>query len=82
MEVKKAKREYKKVLIRKCHKCGKIGESVIELKNCPSCKKAFLPLNYFEKVHAHGGQRQYESLFAHCDDLEEEELIKGLQVIW
>lgn len=81
MITKKVTKKYQKILIRRCHHCGELGESTVELNKCGHCKKAFLPLAYFEKVHTLSGAR-YESLFSHCDDLDEEDLIKGIHVIW
>ena len=81
MITKKVTRKYEKCLIRKCHHCGELGEAPIELKKCGSCNKAFLPLAYFEKVHSLSGAR-FDSLFSHCDDIDEDDLIKGIHVIW
>lgn len=70
-----------KVFIKKCHICGEIMESPSEIKKCNKCKKSFLPLNYFGKIHAKNPQ-EYQKLFADCDELHEEDLIKGICVIW
>lgn len=70
-----------KLIIRKCHKCGLVTESPVEQRKCLKCQKAFLPLNYFEKIHSKEQMKFYE-LFAQSQDLEEEDLVKGLFVIW
>jgi hypothetical protein len=70
-----------KVLIKLCHRCGELNESYVEPQKCASCKKAFLPNNYFSKIHAKNTQ-EFKKLFLHIDDLREEELIKGYNVIW
>jgi hypothetical protein len=70
-----------KVLIKLCHKCGELNETCIEPEKCASCKKAFLPSNYFTKIHAKNTQ-EFKKLFLHIDDLQENELIKGYNVIW
>lgn len=81
MITKNTKKQYQKLLVRKCHQCGDLGESPTELKKCAKCNKAFLPLAYFEKVHTLSGAR-FDSLFSHCDDIDEEDIIKGIHVIW
>ena len=68
-------------IIRKCHKCGQITESHTELDKCANCHKSFLPLNYFSKIHNKEGA-QFDRLFANSQDLEEEDLIKGIFVLW
>jgi hypothetical protein len=70
-----------KVLIKLCHRCGELNETFVEPEKCASCKKAFLPSNYFTKIHAKNTQ-EFKKLFLHIDDLQEEELIKGYNVIW
>lgn len=70
-----------KLLIKKCHVCGQVTESTVEQEKCVSCGKAFLPLNYFDKVHDHQDV-EYKDLFAKSHELHEEELIKGLYVLW
>lgn len=71
----------RKLLIKKCHACGHINESSKELENCEQCRKGFLPLNYFNKIHTQG-QTSYQELFSEVEDLTEEDLIKGITVIW
>jgi predicted nucleic acid binding AN1-type Zn finger protein len=78
-ELKKLDKE--KMLIRACHKCTKITESFQEIERCSHCKKAFLPLHYFEKIHDFKGS-EWKKRFSNADDLEEEDLIKGLLVLW
>lgn len=68
-------------VIKKCHCCGEIIESIKEEKKCFSCGKAFLPLNYFTKIHT-SEDYQFNDLFDKSEDLHEEDLIKGLQVLW
>lgn len=70
-----------KLLIRACHSCLKVNESFQELERCSHCNKAFLPLNYFEKIHADKSTK-WSGHFASSDQLEEEDLIKGLFVLW
>ncbi len=70
-----------KVLVRVCHGCGALIESPEEPKRCTKCNKSFLPLNYFQKVHAKNTE-EYKQMFVKGDELHESELIKGLIVIW
>ena len=70
-----------KLLIKKCHSCGHIMESAQEVQKCGKCKQSFLPVNYFAKVHSKS-QKDYEQLFAHGHEIHEEDLIKGLTVLW
>ena len=46
-----------------------------------SCGKSFLPLNYFDKIHDQEDYK-FDDLFADSHELEDEDLIKGLYVIW
>lgn len=70
-----------KILIKRCHLCGHISESESEVQKCPSCHKSFLPLNYFSKVH---GQTKldYDQMFNSSEELCDEDLIKGIHVLW
>lgn len=68
-------------LIKKCHMCGHIMESEKEVQKCEKCKKSFLPVNYFSKIHSKS-QQEYEQLFAHGHEIHEEDLVKGLSVLW
>ena len=70
-----------KTIIKKCHRCGFIMETNKEIAECPHCKKSFLPLNYFGKIHAKNST-EFKNLFADSDELSEEDLIKGLTVLW
>lgn len=70
-----------KLLIKKCHVCGHVMESAQEVQKCQKCKKSFLPVNYFSKVHSKS-QSDYEQLFAYGHEMHEEDLIKGLTVLW
>jgi hypothetical protein len=76
-----AKKSKETLLIRLCHTCAKVNESVIELERCSHCQKAFLPLQYFEKVHKNKSGPWINN-FSRAEDLEEADLIKGLFVLW
>jgi hypothetical protein len=68
------------VIIKICHVCGGVSESEREIQKCAHCKKSFLPLNYFNKIqerHAH-----YEDLFCYGTELCDEDLVKGIYVLW
>ena len=77
--VEKDKRE--RVIIKKCHVCGQMMESHSEIKKCVRCNKSFLPSQYFAKIHAKNSQ-EYLHLFASSEELREEDLIKGINVLW
>lgn len=68
-------------LIKKCHMCGHIHEGHQEPQKCTKCKKSFLPVNYFSKVHTKS-QKEFDQLFAYGHELHDEDLIKGLTVLW
>lgn len=70
-----------RTIIKKCHVCGHMSESQREICKCLNCKKSFLPLNYFGKVHARNSQ-DFENLFVSSDELNEDDLIKGINVLW
>lgn len=70
-----------KLLIRVCHSCLKLNESHRELERCLHCNKSFLPLRYFDKIHQDKGSK-FENHFSLSDQLEDEDLIKGLFVLW
>jgi hypothetical protein len=70
-----------KLIIKKCHSCGQLIESTTEQEKCVTCGKAFLPLNYFQKIHDHD-KSKYKDLFAQSHELHEDDVIKGLYVIW
>ncbi len=70
-----------KLIIKKCHSCGQVIESTTEQEKCVQCGKAFLPLNYFAKVHSQKGE-QYQNLFAESHELHEDDLVRGLYVLW
>ncbi len=80
-EIQNKKKVCDKVIIKKCHVCGQLSESSVELERCLKCKKAFLPLNYFSKIHESSSEK-YEELFSHCSEIDEEDLVLGLYVIW
>ena len=70
-----------RLIIRKCHMCGQVVESPKEQQKCICCGKSFLPLNYFTKVHEHDTNK-YHELFAEGHELNDEDLIKGIFVLW
>lgn len=70
-----------KYLIRACHACLKINESFQELERCAHCNKSFLPLRYFEKIHQ-AKDEKWENHFSVSSQIDEEDLIKGLFVLW
>jgi len=70
-------------IIKRCHCCGQVTESATEIDKCVSCGKSFLPLNYFSKVHDHEGKKyEFKDLYAEGHELEEDDLIIGLYVLW
>jgi len=75
------KKPQEKTLIRACHACNKISEAHNELERCLHCSKAFLPLRYFEKIHQFKNE-SWQKHFSSSDELEEDDLIKGLFVLW
>ncbi|MEC7277225.1 MAG: hypothetical protein VXV96_12980 [Bdellovibrionota bacterium] len=70
-----------RLIIKKCHVCGTLNEGYKETKKCGACNKSFLPSNYFGKVHALNS-KEFDELFSHSDELHEEDLIKGINVLW
>lgn len=78
-EASKSKRQ--KLIIKRCHVCGQVHESAIELEKCVKCDKSFLPLNYFAKVH-NTKQNEYQDLFAQSHELDDSDLIVGIYVLW
>ena len=70
-----------RLIIRKCHVCGQVVESEVEQESCIGCGKAFLPLNYFEKIHGNNEQK-FKDLFSGSDELQDEDLITGMYVLW
>ena len=81
MTLERSKTKKSSVIVKKCHVCGAITEGYKEPKKCGGCNKSFLPSNYFGKVHA-TNSKEYEELFSHSDELHEEDLIKGINVLW
>lgn len=72
-----------RTIIKKCHVCGHVTESGREPERCPGCRKSFLPLNYFGKARGgDGGGGGFRGLFSAPRDLHEDDLIKGLIVLW
>ncbi len=70
-----------KVIIKKCHVCGQIMESAKEPMKCIRCGKSFLPSHYFSKVHAKNS-KDFENLFATSSELVDDDLIKGITILW
>lgn len=81
MKVTTVEKKTGKILIKKCHVCGTVAESYTEVKKCGNCKKSFLPSNYFGKVHAKNSE-EFGQLFSSSDELHEEDLVKGIAVLW
>lgn len=79
--MKDVQKNKEKLLIRACHSCLKINESNVELARCVHCNKSFLPLRYFEKIHR-DKQVAFKDHFSSTEHIEEEDLIKGLFVLW
>lgn len=74
-------RKTSQTIIKKCHCCGTLMESEREVERCTKCRKAFLPSHYFNKVHAKNSD-EYRQLFDFAQDLHEDDLVKGLCVLW
>lgn len=70
-----------KMLMRVCHCCLKLNESPKEIERCLHCNKSFLPLRYFEKIHA-SENVSWAHHFSPSSELEDEDLIRGLFVLW
>lgn len=70
-----------KLILRVCHCCGYCNQTPVEPERCQKCSKAFLPLNYFHKVHSSKGEK-FQALFEESAELDEKDLIKGLYVLW
>ncbi len=68
------------LLIKKCHHCGHVMELGRETDKCHHCQKAFLPSNYFSKIH--DKTAKYKDLFSQSSELHEDEIIKGLHALW
>lgn len=68
------------IIIKKCHKCDYINETLDEPEKCQHCESAFLPLNYMEKIHQKRSKNF--TLYASSDQVKEKDLIKGLYVLW
>jgi hypothetical protein len=79
--IENIKSKEKKILIKKCHICGLIMESDREIKKCTKCNKSFLPCHYFNKVHAKTS-KEFTNLFSSTQELHEDDLVKGIHVIW
>lgn len=81
MEKSKSLTKRDKLIIKKCHVCGTLVEGFKEPKKCTGCNKSFLPSNYFGKVHAKNS-KEFDELFSSSDNLHEDELVKGINVLW
>jgi hypothetical protein len=79
--MKDLQKSKEKTIIRACHSCLKVNESYKEMERCSHCNKSFLPLRYFDKIH-HEKDLKWENHFSLSDHLEDEDLIKGLFVLW
>ena len=75
------KKKSAKLLLTVCHHCLKVNESTTELERCTHCNKSFLPLRYFEKIHKEKNAKWINN-FSRAEELEEEDLVKGLFVLW
>lgn len=75
------KYDKEKLVIRACHQCSKLSESTREIERCQHCNKSFLPLRYFEKIHDFKG-KNWQKHFSEASEISEEDLIKGLFVLW
>lgn len=75
------KKSEDKILVRACHSCLKLNESIKELERCAHCNKSFLPLRYFDKIHQEKDIK-WSNHFYPIELIEEEDLIKGLFVLW
>lgn len=69
------------MLIKKCHLCGHLNWKDQEVEQCEKCHKSFLPLNYFKRMQK-GVQADTQQLFCQCHELSEEDMVKGLYVLW
>lgn len=69
-------------LYRRCHKCDHTCSATKEVLKCPSCGKHFLPLDYFNKIHAHEKNVHIKNLVNHARELKEEDLVHGLYALW
>lgn len=81
--IKKRRAKKSKVnLIKLCHYCNKINESTRELQRCNHCTKSFMPLNYLLQMKEQNSTKFFNELYNECKDLNDEDLIKGLYLIW
>lgn len=81
MKIDLSTTKIEKLIVKKCHLCGHIMESYEEVKKCGQCKKSFLPSNYFSKVHSKSST-EFDHLFAQSHEIHEDDIIKGLTVLW
>ena len=81
MKIEVELRNRKQTLIKKCHLCGHIMESSVEVQRCEKCNKSFLPSNYFNKIHPKNSE-EFKELFNDASHLHEEDIVKGINVLW
>ena len=81
IDMSKVNYDAQKVIIKKCHICGHLNCTSKEIEKCPKCGKSFLPSSYFTKIHC-TSSREFKELFARADEISEEDLVKGIHVIW
>jgi hypothetical protein len=82
MDTAKQHKKSKKLLFKVCHRCLRAHATEIEPERCPYCLKAFLPHGYFQHIHQQKKSARYQLFFQDTDDLDEEDLVKGLNVLW
>lgn len=81
IEVTKKTSKNASMIIKLCHICGHLNESYVEVKKCSQCNKSYLPINYFHKgFDIYNGS--YDDLYLEIKDLDEDDLIRGIHVIW
>jgi len=69
-----------KEILRLCHRCHHLNHHHKETDKCNHCNKAFLPLNYFQKIH--DVHTEFKELFGEARELEEKDMIIGLTILW
>ena len=80
MKTSFTKAQLEKTIIKKCHVCGHVMEGKQEIHRCDKCQKSFLPTNYHAKTK--GLHKDFNSLFSPIEELNEQDVVKGLSVIW
>lgn len=81
MNFKGKNKHQTKLLIRSCHLCGHVNESECEIERCSKCRKHFLPFSY-AGMQTPLNSQQYQAIFKDISDLGEEDVIKGIGVLW